>query len=268
GTYPWGIVHTPGKGLVHMLVNAVRLNFWIFGWPLSWVPVFIGCRRRSPLTAAVVLMLAGTFILYVFYFWPGMCDTGPAYYYFLLPFLSLAAAQGILAAGAQFNGPVVRFFKRPALVFAVLSCISVTFFLPVQCAALRRVTARIREPYDILAAAVEPPALVFTPFYFYVTYNTHGKQRLDIPTPLVGLRNNAPDASDPVLLVRDLGERNRELIRLFPGRKPYRFRKTGRSQYELEPLGDPCGKRVFSTNEGGGVSTGQGARKSPGRAPS
>lgn len=239
GKYPWGIEHTPEKGAVHAAVNFVRLNFWALGWPLSWLPILAGLviGRDRWLRISLGLMIVTPFILYVFYFWPGMCDTGPAYYHFLLPCMVFAAVLGLENLKASNCRLFQRLFAAPGLLVVAACYVSAALFIPIQAVSLRSVTALIKEPYIYLEAHLTGKALVFTPFYFYLTVNTQHGLSVELTTPVIGLRNNQPNLSDRIVLVRDLKDRNHELISRFPERVPYRFVRRGVGMYELTRLG-------------------------------
>ncbi len=241
GLYPWGLVHTPVKGLKNMAVNFIRMNFWMFGWPVSWLPAAAGVFLVKKLKNKVFgIMIAGAFTVYFFYFWPGTADTGPVYYYFLLVPAALLAAAGLeIIAKKASKRKITNILGDPLSLWLAATIASWTLFVPLQTAALKLTAQKIEAPYNYLEQNVKKPALVFTPFYFYVAPGADNNSILDLPSAVLSLRNNKPDLSDEILLVRDLKIRNRQLIKRFPKRHPYRFYRLGPGQYFLQPLVQP-----------------------------
>lgn len=229
--------HTPIAGVLNVGLTIVRLNFWSWGWPLGWLFVIAALmwsrrdRRLVPLWA----ILGATALGSVFYFSMGMSDAGPAKFYEILPVLTLLTVAGIQALDSR-----IAAGRRPGLsalapgLVVAFGVLGLLFFTRIQAVDLRRVTGIIAEPYRLVSDLEDPRVLIFTgalqspPFQSWVS-----------STP-----NNFPDPENPVLYVRDLGFRNRELMGRMPERIPYILQLDKDRKYTLTRLsGDEATKR-------------------------
>ncbi|MCB1155488.1 glycosyltransferase family 39 protein, partial [bacterium] len=82
----WNIVHTPDQGWTNLFNNLLKLNIWSLGWPISFLPVlaWLAIRGKRTWEWLIFAPIPLTFAAYLFYFWPGISDTGPVLYYELL----------------------------------------------------------------------------------------------------------------------------------------------------------------------------------------
>lgn len=90
------IDHTPQRGLAILLSHIVSLNVWLWGFPGSLIVwtglLLVGWRRHwSRLCLGAIIFVC---LGYVYFWYAGAVDAGPAYYYETLPFLALGAAFG------------------------------------------------------------------------------------------------------------------------------------------------------------------------------
>jgi hypothetical protein len=235
GPYPWGLVHTPAKGLLHAAVNAVRINFWCLGWPLSWAAPLLWLRARrgkQPEEWALATLIPLTFLVYFFYFWPGNRETGPIFYHLLLLPFSLL---GGLALGASPRPPrPPRAPRVPPLPLAVGGSLAgLLLFLPLQWSGVRTVTDRIARPYRLLERKRIHNAVVFTPLHAYVMPDGR------VDTPLFSMRNNSPSMDDDILFARIRGKSDHEFLARFPGRKGYRLVRIRDGRFRVLPLPPP-----------------------------
>lgn len=233
---PGRLDHTPLSGLVNLGLTVVRLNFWTFGWPLSWLFV-IAAMLWSPAGRLRVLhwILAATAVGSVFYFSMGVSDTGPVKYYEILPVLAILSAAGLSAFDARVSGG-----RRPGLgalppaLLIVLTLVGWGVFGRVQIMELRRLTTRIGEPYRAVAALPEPKLLVFTGLL----------QQPPFDSWVFSTPDNLPDQDPRVLYVRDRGGDNQKLIQRMPERAPYRLTMDARRRFVLSRLtGDESTRR-------------------------
>jgi 4-amino-4-deoxy-L-arabinose transferase-like glycosyltransferase len=218
GTFLWGIKHTPALGLRNTLVNLLRTDFWLFGSAISLLPAIVGAwsTRHRAWTRVFLVASAATVVLYFFYFWPGISDTGPVNYYLLLLPLVVLSALGLGALGERLQAaPQVARRRLPGAAAAALLAVATFTFWPVQLQALRTLGRAVSEPYRLLATGTVHNALVFTPYYL----------NPDAPKSWVaGRRNNSPELDDDVLYVRDLGPaRDFKLMAMHPERSAYRL---------------------------------------------
>ncbi len=155
-------MHTLAKGL-KILKNNLRLaDVWLWGFPgglLVWAGLLLAGRPRR-----LWLVLAGPVIAvpagYVFFFHRGPHETGPGYYFEILPFLIAGAALGAARIWRQAAGwtPAGRRWAALGLVLAVLAG-PLRFSLH----AARGLHALLEPRREILGAVAAAPtdALVF-----------------------------------------------------------------------------------------------------------
>jgi len=188
-----------------------RLNFWLFGWPLSLV--LIPFFRRS--SEALLVFLASTAVVtaYAVSTIPTINATGPAHYSELAAPLVMLSASGLeqLVQRGR-NWTPAGDATVLGLVLAAVICAAVVF-IPVYGKGLRATSLIARLPYTLVERPGLDRAIVFV----------HSLPSLQwSPGAWVYFhRNNQPDLSDRVLFVKDLGVRNQDLIRHFPDRTPY-----------------------------------------------
>lgn len=205
--------HTPVKGIQNLLVSLGRLNLWFLGMPLSLffiLPViFHGSRENGDRWCMSIILCF--FIAYLFYYSPGVADTGPVYYFELLLPLSLLGARGLFLLYKKFCFRDASSHWRSfiPLFFLVSFFMSVITFFPEQALHLMTMTDKIREPYDLVEKRVEKPAMVFI-------------RSLPRAGWVFGYKNTDPWLKAPILFCRDLGpEKNWEVIKHFPDRNYY-----------------------------------------------
>ena len=180
-------VHGPRQAVENLLVSAVRFNGWWLGWPASLALLLVpgavrGAAARRALGAwgAVALSIV---LVHLFYYSPGVSDTGPVYYYELLLPASLAGAAGIRHAVARWGG-------RALLLVALAFGLGTGSFLAEQTARLGRLVELLHRQPAAALAAVDPPALLL--------HETSGQENLRLGWMFgFPLRERRPDA--PVL---------------------------------------------------------------------
>jgi 4-amino-4-deoxy-L-arabinose transferase-like glycosyltransferase len=216
----WGLIGkaldaTPPLPSIHEFMFTLgRMNFWLFGWPMSLLLILFyrrNDRGRRLLTSVVyVLLLYGAISAATIH------PVGPVHYSELAVPMVILSASGLerlveLARGAMMPGGVARVVVT-APVAAVL-CALATFY-PVYGGSLRASADLTRAPYELLAERGIDRALVFVQSLpaLHVSPYSWAYYR----------RNNSPDLTDPILFVNYLGpERNKEFMRLFPDRPAF-----------------------------------------------
>ena len=203
-------IPAPLSAVYELFYGLARVNFWLLGCPLSLL--FVPWFRRTPigwtLVTSCVLVVLGYAVLRI----PSITVVGPVHYAEIaVPLLALTAS-GIVELAAR-TGPL----GRPMVIATpiALVAVAVLFFWPVYGVALRQMANVARAPYDLVEANGLDRAVVFV-----------GTLPALESTPGAWVyrhRNNAPDLSDPVLFVNDLGAENRRLLASLPGREPWRM---------------------------------------------
>ncbi|HET6897209.1 MAG TPA: hypothetical protein VFK70_02635 [Vicinamibacteria bacterium] len=146
--------------------SLVRLNFWLFGWPLSLVFCFFARR-----TAAAMLFW-GMFAAEVAYRLvapkAGIGVVGPVYFYEVVPLLCLSSAEGLAQLarrgapddGEPASGPAVRSDLVAATILSAV-IVSLTLFLPYKLADAARSGQSGQVVYRALKEKDVHHALVF-----------------------------------------------------------------------------------------------------------
>jgi Dolichyl-phosphate-mannose-protein mannosyltransferase len=209
---PGVYAHTLVRGLRNLVLLIVRFHFWAWPWPIALLPLVFALRgdfgpasKDPALVRGAAWMFAVGFLAYVPYWSIGVNDTGPVKTYeLLLPFtvLTLYAARRWALA----RGPA-----GPAAWGIAAFLIALVLFWPVMIAHLDRLSAGVAAPLEAIERGVETPAVVF------VRDPGLGNGQ----SWVFGRPNPRPDLSDAILLVRDLGPADRELLRMLPGRYGY-----------------------------------------------
>jgi hypothetical protein len=202
----------PYPSLFELGYTLARLNFWLFGWPLSlaFLPFFRRTREGIALLlgpAAVVMLFAVTTV-------PSINVVGPVHYAELTAPLVLVSASGIEELAQWVRTRLdARAGRILALPVAATLC-ALVLYLPLYVGSLSAMGRVARAPYDLVEGARLDRAVVFV----------RSLGALEFPPRSWAYfpRNPSPALDDRVLYVRDLGEeRNRELIRFLPDRAPY-----------------------------------------------
>ncbi len=153
--------HTPVMALNNLAVSFMRLNAFLFGFPLSLIfaaiPFAFTLTEGDKLAAGIVGSLSAA---YLFYWAPGVSDAGPVYYYEMLIPLVLLSARGVMMSHAWVSRrfPVHAGFV-PAFL-AVSTVVALLTFVPERLIHVRRLTDQIREPYETIEGAGLSHALV------------------------------------------------------------------------------------------------------------
>ncbi|HEY4491824.1 MAG TPA: hypothetical protein VI958_07460, partial [Acidobacteriota bacterium] len=198
--------HSPWKGLENVSNNVLGLNYWLTGWYsgalVFLIPFFLFQRSIEKWD---LLLLLNCFTLIVFYYFFFIQDLffGPRYYYVFAPLLLLLIARTVASHAAQDN-------KRSRVLTAVL----VVSFLSVFPERLPKFIYRY-NPSNIQAGNLKKEI-------------EGGRQKtlvfLDGNSAQSFVNWNDPFLRHPVVLCRDLGERNHEAIAAFPDYRPVYFR--------------------------------------------
>lgn len=220
-------------GTMSIVSNLLRLDAWLFGWPLSLA--FVPFARRRGAHGLAWLMLGAAFAYRLVSPKAGVGTTGPQYLFEAVPLLCLLTADGLAALA----GRIAAWRDRsaaglvPAIVLSGL-CVSLTLFLPSRLDDLARagraqdaVWVRIREQGVrhalVFHDGVVPPWTALSWAYFP--------------------RCNGPRLDDDVLfarVIRDEGSLDRTVSfwrRRFPDRRAMYFgwdQQTGPFLVDLE----------------------------------
>jgi len=211
---PAGMRHTPARALFNLATSLVRMNSFLFGFPLSLIFVFLFLfKRLKEKEDKLCFSVIGSFCFaYLFYNSPGVSDSGPIYYYELIIPIILLSSRGILWLNEiiKQNFPKLKFFMTNFILISLVSSL-ITFNLE-RALHMINLTNAIREPYRAIEKANIHNAVVFI--------QSRPNQGF-----VYGFRNNSPDFNDDVLLCRLLkGETNLKIVDRFTNRNYYIIR--------------------------------------------
>lgn len=206
------VAPVPFPSIFELGYTVARLNFWLFGWPVSlaFLPFFRRTREGVALllgSAAVILLFAVTTV-------PSINVVGPVHYAELIAPLVLVSASGIEELTQWVRG---RLHVSPGRVLGLplaATLCALLLYVPLYVGSLSAMARVARAPYDLVESARLDHALVFV----------RSLGALEFPPRSWAYypRNPSPGLTDRVVYVRDLGEaRNRELMRFLPDRAPF-----------------------------------------------
>lgn len=224
-------VHTVSQGILNSGFNLIRLNTWLLGWPLSLLPVF--AARFNLWTRLILVALGLELLAYVVFFNPGLCLTGPTYFFDSGTLLLILAADGIRRLGAWYRSlPVaIRAPRAEGALITAIVVVSLVMFVPTYVRSLYHMTEGTSLLPRTLEMAGVHNAVVFVknvqaPFVPGALYNSFS----------YGPRTNA-SFDDDVVILNDLGaEKNRNALRRFPGRKGYVYAVDSAWKAQITPF--------------------------------
>ena len=130
---PWGVTHTPARGLELINLYFLRLQTYLFETPLpSLVPAIASLALVRRLTSfdRYLLVSAGLLVLGYFAYWHDGFFLGPRFFYLLLPVLILWTAR--LPAVARDRFPGLGVDRGVLLAYAVSALVGVLVSLPTR----------------------------------------------------------------------------------------------------------------------------------------
>lgn len=150
--------HTLARGLENLQTNLFQYDQWLWGWKGSLftalgLAIYGWDRRWTPWLLGCAVVAATGHILFWF---PGIQDTGPIYWFETIPFVFAAAALGVGRIVRRVTDWRLR-LAAAVVVVMVLAAASIRFVAD-KASALRKQTARYAILYDAVMAA--PPNAV------------------------------------------------------------------------------------------------------------
>jgi hypothetical protein len=151
---PWGVTHTPVRGLELVNLYFLRLQNYLFETPLpSLVPAMAALALTRRLSAFDRYLLVGSLLLVMGYFayWHDGFFLGPRFFYLLLPALVLWTARLPSIARARF--PSSGADRYVLLVYGVSAIVAASISLPVRTTQYANGLLAMRHDYTAPAAA-------------------------------------------------------------------------------------------------------------------
>lgn len=238
--------HTPATGLEHTGLRLRALNDHLLGWPVPalfvvLLPFLLGrARTKEWLLLLPLPALLGTFAC----FWYYEVEFPARYVSAATPYLFVLAARGLFALReAAANRPALA--RLPAFL-----AVSGTLFLAVSLPAhFRAYDADYYDVESVLPRVVRDYGIANAVVFMDAVGLDRSEADDDNDFYATGFMRNELDLRGDVLYVRNLRERNADLLRRHPGRAAYlyryvrdqdkailyRMRRTGEA-VELEPV--------------------------------
>lgn len=215
GTYG----HTPFLGLKNLIVEFFRLNITLFGFPISLLFILIQILytrdSRDYFLFGIILSFS---LAYFFYYSPGVADLGPVYYYELLIPIMILTVRGIKTASelALKIGEKGKSFVYTFVLILIFS--GWLTFVPEKVTHISRLTAKIREPYELIHSYEIHNAVIFI-------------KRTPLKGWVFGYQNPSPKLNDDIIYCR-LADRNSnlKLLKHFEGRSFFILNYNEKSQ--------------------------------------
>lgn len=208
GPAAFGYDHSLGVAVEKTGALLVRMMTWLFGWPLSLVPLWLWIRGRGRDRATVFLvaLLGAHGAAYFACTLASVHDIGSYYHVYAVPLLAVISARALLDSETRTRRPLVR-------VAAIASLVGTMTVWPMQLERLSVVADRVHTPMRaVLAAADDHPVIVFHAWL-------HSSRALGswvffapIPTPQADEQVLWARTGSPALI--------RELVRRYPERTP------------------------------------------------
>jgi hypothetical protein len=218
--------------------HAVRLNFWLFGWPLSIA--LCAFARRTPFTLMCWGMIAAQLVYRVLSPKAGVGHAGPLYFYEIVPVLCLLSADGLLHLASLARrwpaaSTVGRLLRPDVLAAALiaLTLVNVSLFLPFKLGDVSRAAYHQQQVFRDLRRKGVRHAVVF---HRTIVPPSLGLSWAYFPPP------NSPTLDDDVLfcLMPQGADRLQRTVefwkRRFPDRQAWLFGWDGEKGPFLRPL--------------------------------
>ena len=138
----------------------LRQNFWLFGWPISFLFLFFA--RRDGRSALLWTLILAEYAYRVILPKTVVASTGPVYVAEVVPLLALLSANGMAEAARRLaRHSVPRARERVAALALASVLVAATAFLPVQLRDLHRSGSTWQTAHRLLDEAGAERALVF-----------------------------------------------------------------------------------------------------------
>jgi len=206
--------HSFQKGLAKTFYNLKRLNTWLFGWPFSLIfillfPLIRGKKVWDYIFLSVFIVLV---VEYLFHWYPGVPETGPLYYYSAVGVLSILTTRSIARLQEISRGMGRSITKYIVPLFVMASFLySFFIFYPGEIDYIQQTTLSRQDPYFLIQEKGIKNAIIFlqnSPYDFI-------SQNYVI---------NSPELKDDILLVNDMGKKNKLLMDYYPKRNYHRYK--------------------------------------------
>lgn len=209
----WGfgsVRHTPLKGLWNFAYSSMRQSFWLF--PFIGIGAVFGVLRKKWKSVLLLFPIIGIIVFYFFYYSLGNLEFGSRYYYPVFILAVPLCAGGLTWLEERFQNK--RWFPGSGFIPSFIVCcvlFVLTGILPVLIPLIQR---DYKTNKRVMEWIKNPPGMTGKSLIFI----------RDVPDKMTRVltRNNWKYKDQENLLALYLmPEENRELIKKFPGRKPY-----------------------------------------------
>ncbi|MFA6222288.1 MAG: glycosyltransferase family 39 protein [Desulfomonilaceae bacterium] len=223
---------TPFHALINLFKSLILVNSWLFGWPISLLPIGAVMSLRGIMTFGPTTNFTSTWSFdlswkssdtlwvaiifsvcfgYFFYCWSLSILTMPIYYYELLIPLCLLSAKSLMVLHTFFSNTKLSQLRTFVPVFCGLSFIgSFLFFIPFKAVHMRETYKSYRAPIELACSSIKEKALVYVGI------------RKPSRAPMQSLPYPSPELDDKILFVFLKDDyTNKEANKVFADRTPY-----------------------------------------------
>lgn len=229
--------HTPLRGLGHTLSNFIALNQNLFEWPvpsLLFIAIFFMpyLFKKNHYDYWLLAGLFGSPVFYFFYFYQDIC-LGPRFFFNSLPFAVILTARAILQISNRICTTQHGMLRNCSNIITCLFVLSVLFAGTVRIPRLIAFYSNSFWEVDNKLMEKVRELGLHDAVIFQKSYGLKGN------TLGSGFLHNEPDLNNSIVFAKDLGCRNDELIRFFPGRKYYLASRDKEVNVIITPLDFP-----------------------------
>jgi len=219
--------YTPLDAFFYLIARVFYLMDWfapaIVGAYLFLLAQGQALKGAVPLKSLFRLAMVFIAAAYFFYYSWGGNQWGPRYLWEGMPFLCIAVADWVVNSCHDGSLRVRKFL----LSFILMSFVTSGMIFAQQADYVEESSRQRRALYDLAEATIKKPAIVFI----------HGFLGSRLVFAEEDATRNSPFLDTKILYAHDLGDRNRELMAAYPGRKYYRGTYDGAlKQSKLEPI--------------------------------
>jgi len=209
--------YTPADGFIYLIARFFYLADW---FPPALIALYLvsllGVGRTASLLQKNLFVPSVLFrytffflaIAYFFYYSWGGNQFGPRYYYEVLPFLCLAAADYVVCQWREGSLMRRKFFAG----LMIATAISGIFIFAKQTDYVEESSRQRKALYELAEQTIMKPAIVFI----------HGFLGSRLIFSEDDAIRNSPFLDTKILYAHDLGDRNKELMAAYMQREYYR----------------------------------------------
>jgi len=207
-------LHTPLLALTNLFSSLLKMNIYLLGWaiPLFFVFYYIFFGEKNRWEKLLLYVFISHFFFYLFYYSPGVSDTGPVYYFELLLPALLFVVKGITLLQKQLNSISANrtYTSNLIPIFVLISILfNIVVFFPQRLIHISNLTYWTNKLYNEVKNHNVHNAVVFIDEKFVSGWRS-------------GYNYCDPELKDDIIYVCDRGDEvNQKLMEYFDGKRQY-----------------------------------------------